>query len=421
METEIKKISEFIDKSVTPFHAVKNSLKEFKNAGFKILNPKEKWDLKRGEKYAINFDSAIIAFVTGEKNEFRIAASHTDSPSIVVKPNPIIREKNYIKLNSEIYGGSILNTWLDRPLSLAGKVVTDKGAGEVEETLVDFDRPIAVIPNLAIHQNREINKGLELNKQKDMLPVISLSDGKFQDLNMETILHNEFGFETENILSYELFFYPYQKCTVVGLNNEFISGSRFDNLAMLYACTMGMTCASHKAISVAVGFNNEEVGSMSYTGADSNVLLGVLKRIAHALEMDTEDFEVALNNSFMVSCDMAHAVHPNIPEKTDITNIPLLNKGLAIKINSLKKYTSDAYSVGVFTSICKNKNIPYQFFVNRSDLPGGSTIGPISASHISVPSIDIGTPMLAMHSSTELMGVKDTTYVKDAIKAFYEY
>ena len=424
-----KNLIDFIYESPSAFHAVKSTKKILNRKGFMELSEGERWQLQKGGKYfVIKNDSAIIAFIVGSgiiaKKGFKIIGAHTDSPSFRIKPCPeITAEKNYIKLNTEVYGGPILNTWLDRPLSLAGRVtVKGKNLLYPEAALVNIKKPILIIPNLAIHMNRSINKGVELNKQTDVLPLLGLINDTLEKDNLliKTIAE-EFKVEPEEILDFDLFLYEYDKGNIMGLNNEFISSSRLDDLEMVHA---GVTALGNsdvtEATNVLACFDNEEVGSSTKQGADSEFLANTLERIVISFGGDREDYFRALYKSFMISADAAHAVHPNRGDKSDPTNRPIINKGPVIKISSNQKYTSDSNSIAVYEAICKNANVPVQKFVNRSDEPGGSTIGPISSTHVGIRTVDMGTPLLAMHSVRELCGVQDHTYVEKSFEEFYK-
>lgn len=418
---------DFIYESPTSFHAVFEMEKVLKENGFKELRETDSWKLQIDGKYYIKKNhSALVAFkINSEKIEdegFKIVASHTDAPGIKIKPSPEMKEANYLKLNCEIYGGPILNTWLDRPLSLAGRVIfkTDDPMDPSEE-LVNIRRPIMLIPNLAIHMNRKINEGVELNKQKDMLPIMGIleENSDLKNLLKEIIVEEIIG-DKDDILDFELFLYEYDKGRLVGINEEFISAGKLDNLAMVHSSLYGFLEAEKgSGISVLAAFDNEEVGSMTKQGADSPFLANVLERISISIKKKREEYLRAIGNSFIISADQAHGVHPNSPEKTDPTNKPYLNKGPVIKISANQSYTSDAKSTAVFQAICEKASVPYQKFVNRSDERGGSTIGPISSSHLPINSVDVGNPILGMHSIRETGGVNDHYDMKEAIKVFY--
>ncbi|ACA56125.1 M18 family aminopeptidase [Clostridium botulinum] len=418
---------DFIYDSPSPYHVVHNLKNVLTKGGFTEIKESEAWKLKKGGKYFTTKNhSAIIAFFIGEDeietSGFRIVASHTDSPTFKVKPAPeIFAEGNYIKLNTEVYGGPILNTWMDRPLSLAGRVVL-KGKNPLKPKikLINIKRPILIIPNLAIHMNRNVNKGVELNKQKDMLPIISMVKDKLEKENyLANIICKELDVNIDEILDFELFLYEFEKGCLIGDKNEFISIGKLDDLSMVHASLKALlSSTNNKSTKVMVCFDNEEVGSATKQGADSPFLSQTLERITLCLNKNKEEYFRTLSKSFMISCDSAHAIHPNVGEKSDPTNKVIMNNGPVIKISASQSYTSDAYSSSVYEEICHRGKVPVQKFVNRSDERGGSTIGPISGTHISIPSVDIGTALLAMHSIRELGGVEDQVY---AIKSFVEF
>lgn len=421
------KLIEFIYESPTAFHAVENVKNILKEKGFQELREEEQWELEKGSKYFITKNgSALIAFTIGngklQENGFKIIGAHTDSPTFRVKPSPeMISENSYIKLNTEVYGGPILNTWLDRPLSLAGRVVLKSDNVLFPEIrLVNIKRPIMIIPNLAIHMNRKVNEGIELNKQVDTLPILGLINEKFEKDNyLVKVIAEELQIESKDILDFDLFLYEYDKGSIIGINEEFISSSRLDDLEAVHAGVNALVnTETSEGTNVLVCFDNEEVGSATKQGADSQMLSDMLERIVLALEGDREDFFRALSKSFIISADAAHAVHPNKGEKSDPTNKPLINKGPAIKISASQSYTSDGCSTSVFMTLCEKAGVPAQKFVNRSDERGGSTIGPISSTHLNISSVDIGIPMLAMHSIRELCGVKDHYYVAKVFEEF---
>ncbi|WP_027625797.1 M18 family aminopeptidase [Clostridium lundense] len=431
MKEKLKLAEELIDfiyDSPTAFHAVETVEKVLSNCGFKELKESDKWNLtKKGKYYTKKNNSAIVAFVMGNdsvvENGFKIIGSHTDSPTFRIKPNPhIICEGGYLKLNTEVYGGPILNTWLDRPLAIAGRVVLkSENIMNPEERLININKPLLVIPNLAIHMNREVNKGVELNPQKHTLPLMGIVNETMEKNNyLLNILGKELEVNTEDIIDFDLFLYEYEKGCIMGMNNEFISSSRLDDLAMVHASLKALVqCKATKGTNVLVAFDNEEVGSSTKQGADSIMLSSILERIVEKEESGKEAYFRALSKSFIISSDLAHAVHPNSPEKADPVNRPMINKGPVIKISARQSYTSDSFSSAIYEQICKKANVPMQRFVNRSDERGGSTIGPISSTHINIPSVDIGTAVLGMHSIRELGGVDDHFYITESFKEFY--
>ena len=427
MKKFAKNFLDFSYKSPAAFFTVKNAQELLDKKGFKSLKENEKWEIKNNEKYYVTInDSGLFAFEIGDKKasetSFRIVGSHTDSPGIRIKPNPEIVDNGFLKLNIEIYGGPILNTWLDRPLALAGRVYT-KGENSFKPklNLLNINKPLMIIPNLAIHQNREVNKGVELNKQIDMLPTLALVKDGFEKKNyLIKLLAEELGVEATEILDFELYLYEFEKGSFVGFNEELLSASRIDNLASVYGSIMGLLeSKAFGGIKVVAAFDNEEIGSETRQGADSNTLAHILERVVYALGGTREDFLRSLTESFMFSADGAHAIHPNKPGTTDPTNVPKVNGGATIKFSANFKYTTDALSSSIIKDLAEKNGIKYQVFVNRSDLVGGSTIGPASSKYLPIPSIDLGIPMLSMHSIRELCGVEDLENIKDLIKAFY--
>jgi len=431
MEKELEYAEELIDfiyKSPSPFHAVATIKNMLKDNGFIELSEEDRWEVQKNGKYFVTRnDSALVAFVVGTgviaKNGFKIIGAHTDSPTFRIKPNPeIVSEGSYLKLNTEVYGGPILNTWLDRPLSIAGRVTLKGNSILCPKTeLVNINKPILIIPNLAIHMNRNVNKGVELNKQVDMLPVLGLINESLQKENyLVKTVAQELNVDADDIIDFDLVLYEYNKGCIMGLNNEFVSSGRLDDLEMVHAGLSALTNSNvSEMTNVLVCFDNEEIGSSTKQGADSQFLSDILERIVLSFGGDREDFFRSLNKSFIISSDSAHAVHPNKGEKADPTNRPHMNEGPVIKVNANQKYTSDSSSIVVYAEICKKAEVPFQKFVNRSDEAGGSTIGPISSTHLALKSVDIGTALLAMHSVRELCGVKDHFYVEKSFEEFY--
>ncbi|AKN32808.1 aminopeptidase [Clostridium carboxidivorans P7] len=431
MNEELKKSQELIDfiyESPTAFHVVHNLKKLLSNYGFIELKEEDSWNLKKGGKYFVQKNnSALTAFVVGkgelEKDGFKIIGAHTDSPGFKIKPNADIEvEGEYVKLNTEVYGGPIINTWLDRPLSLAGRVtIKSKNPFYPEERLLNIKKPILIIPNLAIHMNRNINSGIELNRQKDILPLLSMVNEKFEkEKYLIRVISQELGVKEEDILDFDLFLYDTEKGCVMGLNDEFISSARLDDLIMVHSGIKALVNTEvGDSTNIMVCFDNEEVGSTTKQGADSPMLSIILERIALSLLKSKEDYYRALAKSFIISCDLGHALHPNYAEKSDPANRPIINKGPIIKSSASQSYTSDAVSSAVYKNICSKAEVPVQVFVNRSDEKGGSTIGPISSSHVNINSVDMGLAILSMHSVRELAGVKDYIYATKSFEEFY--
>lgn len=424
-----KELIDFIYDSPTAFHAVDSAKAMLDKKGFTELKEENSWSLEAGGKYYVTKnDSALTAFVVGsgkvEEHGFKIIGAHTDSPCFRIKPAAEMTAENYyIKLDTETYGGPILNTWLDRPLSVAGRVML-KGEDPLNPItkLININKPILIIPNLAIHMNRNVNQGVELNKQKDMLPLMGLINETMEKGNyLISTIAKELDVEFKEILDFDLFLYEYEKGTIMGLNDEFISSPRLDDLAMVHA---GITAIAEESASnstnVMVCFDNEEVGSTSKQGADSQLLSNLLERIVLSMGGDRQCFFRAIAKSFMISADLAHAVHPNVGEKHDPQSRPVINKGPVIKLSANMRYTTDSNSAAVYASICKQAEVPVQYFVNKSDEVGGSTIGPISSSHLDMRCVDMGTPVLAMHSVRELGGVMDHTYVTKSFVEFFK-
>ena len=423
-----QELIDFIYGAPSAFHGalvVKNLLE--KN-GFTELKEEEKWTLEAEKAYYVTRnDSAIIAFRTGKKCPcvagFKLIGAHTDSPGFRIKPRPeMVAEGAYLKLNTEVYGGPILSTWFDRPLGIAGRVAL-KGENPLRPVhrLVDINKPVVIIPNLAIHMNREVNKGVEINRQKDVLPLVTMvNDNLEKDNFLLKLIAEELQVDRDEIVDFDLFLYEYEKGTLVGHKEEFISASRLDDMAMVHAGIKALINAeASDGTQVMVCFDNEEIGSATKQGADSQLLSNILERIVLSLGGDREDYFRALSQSFMISADLAHAVHPNYGEKHDPTNRPVINKGPVIKLSANQRYTTDSDSSAVYELICRQAKVPVQKFVNKSDVVGGSTIGPISSTHLDIRSVDIGTPIFAMHSIRELGGVMDHYYILKTFEEFY--
>lgn len=415
----LKDLMNFLDSSVTMFHAINECEKVLKNSGYIYLPENEKWNIRAGKYYTKRNSSSLIAFdiVNGDYH-FQISAAHSDSPTFKLKDRPIIESNGYLKLNVEAYGGMIDTTWLDKPLTLAGRVMVDTSDG-IETRLLYIDKDLLIIPNVPIHFNREINKGFAFNNQVDMLPVFSA--GNLSEADFDKMLAKELGVKPEAILAKDLYLVNRQKATVIGYDNELISSGRLDDLECVYTSLLGFIEAmNNDHINVFAVFDNEEVGSVTKQGAMSTFLVSTLNRINKALGKSDEDYYRAIAKSMLISCDNAHAIHPNHPELFDVKNRPVLNKGITIKESANQKYTTDAFSRAILKTILDKNNIPYQTFANRSDIIGGSTLGNLSNTAVSMNAVDIGLPQLAMHSAYETAGAKDVEYAIEALRAFFE-
>ena len=415
----LKDLMDFLDSSVTMFHAINECEKVLQRSGFIYLPENGKWNINKGKYYTKRNSSSLIAFDIAEGDyHFQISAAHSDSPTFKLKDRPVIEANGYLKLNVEGYGGMINATWLDKPLTLAGRVMvnTDKG---IETRLLHIDRDLLIIPNVPIHFNREINKGFAFNNQVDMLPIFSA--GNLKEADFDNILAKELGIEAEAILAKDLYLVNRQKAAIIGFDNELISSGRLDDLECVYTSLRGFVEAENKNhINVFAVFDNEEVGSVTKQGAMSTFLASTLDRVNTALGKSKEEYYRAIAKSILISCDNAHAVHPNHPELFDVKNRPVLNQGIAIKESANQKYTTDAFSRAILKKILEKKNIPYQTFANRSDIAGGSTLGNLSNTVVSMNAVDIGLPQLAMHSAYETAGAKDVGYAFETLKAFFE-
>lgn len=416
----VKGLFDFIDTSPTCYHAIQNVKNRLEMAGFLELSEKANYELEAGKKYyVVRNDSSVIAFELPENTPegFRITASHSDSPCFKLKENAdSCLENTYVKFNVEKYGGMILSTWLDRPLSVAGRVVIKEGKKFVSK-LVNFDENLCVIPNLAIHLNREMNKGVEYNPQVDMQPIWS---GNKED-KIYHLIAEKLEIAPEEILGADLFVYNNQKACFIGNDNAFIGAPRLDDLECVYGTMEGFLESKNDSyIKMLCVFDHEEVGSCTRQGADSDFLETTLQRIAEAMKYEKQ-LPAMVADSMLISADNGHALHPNHPEKSDTTNRPVLNGGMVIKYHGNQQYTTDSYTGAIVKSICKEQEIPYQTYHNRADVPGGSTLGNISIAHCSVPSADVGLPQLAMHSAFETAGAKDIEMFKKFITGFYAF
>lgn len=412
MDNRILSLKNFLDGAFSTYHAIAALTAELEKAGYQPLNAAEDWTLLPGGKYFLTRNgTALMAFRVPQDapKGFLLTASHSDRPGFKVKENPELKNA-YIRLAVERYGGMLMSTWLDRPLSIAGRVLVETDNG-VETKLVNFDRDLLLIPNVAIHMNRQANDGYKWNPASDMIPLFGGKDaaGKFASLLEEAA--------GGKVLGHDLSLYIRQKATIWGLEEEFISSAALDDLACAWCCTQAfLNAQDSQQMPLLCVFDNEEVGSSSLQGADSDLLQVLIQRICKALKLDKAQM---LAQSFMLSADNAHAIHPNHPEFADPNNAPVVNQGVVLKFNANQRYCTDGVSAAIFRKICGKAEVPVQTYCNRADLAGGSTLGNISLTHVSVPSADIGLPQLAMHSSFETAGCKDVGYMIDALTAFY--
>lgn len=417
---------DFLSHGVSSAHVVMQSEAFLKENGFSQLSMQEGWNIKAAGKYYVNHhDTTLVAFTVGEeyskKDSIRIGAAHTDFPCLKIKPNPEISAAGYGEVNIEAYGGGIWNTWLDRPLSVAGRVaLKSENVFSPDIRKVDFERPLLTIPNLAIHMNREVNKGIELNKQTDLLPILtSIPKEQKENSFFLELLAEELKVKKEDILDYELTVYNAEQPAFVGAKEEFVSSPRLDNITSVYALLRGITEKQRKqGINLVALFDHEEIGSRTKQGAASFLLRDILYRILTVLN-GREDVQEIIYRSMFLSVDVAHALHPNQAGKMDLTNKPILNGGFCLKEAASQSYATDCEAVAIVQQICSRENIPYQKFVNRSDLPGGSTLGAIASSILPMMTVDLGVPLLAMHSARELMGRNDMESLIRCIKAYF--
>ncbi len=413
MNQQIRDLMDFLDASKSVYHAVAYLSALLDREGYTHLPEGDDWILEDGGKYYITRNhSTLIAFRIphGEPKGFMISASHSDRPSFKIKENGELESK-YIRLATERYGGMLMAPWMDRPLSVAGKVMVETPTG-VKTKLVDIDQDLMIIPNVAIHMNRKVNEGYAYNPATDTIPL--LGDRDVKGMFGKMIVDAAGG---GRILGHDLFLYLRQKASVWGIEQEFISSQALDDLQCAWGCTQGFLKAKESgAVPMLCIFDSEEVGSRSVSGADSTMLTGTMNRIGRYLDANLVRM---MSQSFMVSADNAHAIHPNHPELADQNNAPVMNGGIVVKFNASQRYTTDAVAAAVFRKVCSNANVPTQTYYNRPDIPGGSTLGYVSLTHVSVPTADIGLAQLAMHSCYETAGVYDSLYLEKAMTAFF--
>ena len=416
----VQELFDFIQQSPSCFHVIENVKKQLTEQGFEELCENKNWQIKEGGKYFVTRNlSSVIAFKVPTKNfkSFHIVASHSDSPTFKIKDHPeqVVKGK-YVQLNTERYGGMIYSTWFDRPLSIAGRALVKTETG-VATKLLNIDRDLLVIPNLAVHMDRTVNDGMKYNPQVNLLPLYgdAASKDTFNKLVAEAC-----GTAEENIISTDLFLYNRTAPTVWGAHNEYMSCAKLDDLECAFSSLKAFLKGENsQSVSVCAIFDNEEVGSSTKQGANSTFMYDILHRINENLGRTEEQYHTAVASSFMLSAENEHALHPNHPAISDPTNPVYLNEGIVIKHNANQKYTTDAVSSAIFQKMCEEKNVPYQHFVNRSDVAGGSTLGNIANTHVSLNTVDIGMAQLAMHSSYETAGVLDLDYMIAGMEAFY--
>ena len=423
---KIENLFGLVEKATSQFHTIEATKEQLVSKGFQELRLKKHWELEKGGKYFLDHHgSTIFAFAIGEKFEpedgFRIAASHGDFPGFRLKPNAEMEVNKYLQLNTETYGGAILSSWLDRPLSVAGRVVlrTDD-VFHPEVKLIDLKKPVLIIPNLAIHFNREMNKGVELRKQVEMLPVYGTTSEELTKGDFLAYVAEHLGVKASDILDYDLTIYNTDTADYVGLQDEFVSAPRLDNLSSTQALIDGITeGVREKGLNMMVVFDHEEIGSRSKQGACSTLMASVLEKIYISLGYSSMDYTNAIEDSLLMSVDVSHAYHPNYGAKYDITNKHVLNTGFAIKAASNQSYATDTEAIGIVQQICDHEGIAYQKFLKHSDSAGGGTLGAIASAMLPVRTVDIGVPLLAMHSSRETMGVKDYESLVEFMEAYY--
>lgn len=425
MKDSLKHLFDFLEHGVSPFHAVAWAKGVLEEAGFEELALRDNWKLEKGGKYyVIPFPSTLYAFTVGAgrgvEGDLRAAGAHTDTPVLKVKPDPDILKQGCLQLNTEVYGGPILNTWFDRPLSLAGRVAL-RGEGGVEARLVDIARPAVYLPNLAVHMNRGINEnGKPINNQKELLPLLMMTDRKDAHGAFRELLAEEIGARSEDILDWDLCLYNPEKPKIVGWKEEFVASPRLDDLDSCAAIIHALAAdGGRDGLNLACLFDNEEVGSRTKQGADSQMPMLVLAKIYRAFGMDLTEALSRAADGLMLSADVAHAYHPNYPEVQDITNFPVLGGGFVFKSAANQSYAWDALALAEAEDICVSNGIPFQRFAKRSDTKGGGTIGSIISSHLPMRTVDLGIGLLAMHSACEMQAAADQEGLEAFMRAFF--
>ena len=406
----------FLDASPTPFHAVRCMSELLAKSGFTELNESDNWTLKTGDKHFLSRNgSSIIAFTVGSTPlttaGLRMTGAHTDSPCLMVKPQPEIAAKGYLQLGVEVYGGALLNPWFDRDLSIAGRLVYRNKRQQLKQTLVDFKRPVAIIPSLAIHLDRKANSDRTVNAQTDLPPLLMMTD---KAESFRELLADEFLLDGEEVLDYEMCLYDTQGAAMLGINNELLASARLYNLLSCFVTTQALIQADATNTCLMVCNDHEEVGSVSAVGADGPFLEAVVARLT-----ESDERNAVIDKSLMISCDNAHAVHPNYPSTHDSLHSPRLNGGPVIKVNVKQRYATTSLTASLFRQLCADVDVPVQSFVSRSDTACGSTIGPITAARLGVATLDVGIPQLAMHSCREVTGSLDAARLTDVLAAFF--
>ena len=428
MNNYIESLLQFMDASVCNFLAVDTIKQMLSKNGYVEKRIEQPLQCQPGDKFFVTKnDSAIFAIKIGSRpiseTGFKIITAHSDSPRFRIKPNPeMLSGDRLVRLNTEVYGGPILYTWFDRPLSLAGRVILrGESALKPVTRLLKIDEPILMIPHLAIHFNRSVNEGNALSKQKDMLPILTrISESLSANGLLVNYIAKSLNVAVDDILDFDLFLYNTQPATLTGLNKEFVMSGRLDDLSMAHAAiTAIIEATDDDATCISAIFDNEETGSGTKQGAHSPVLSNLLRRIAECQGVNYDGFCQAVGRSFMISADNAHAFHPNYAEKYDPTNHPALGGGPVIKINANCKYMTDAHSAAIFKSLCNEAGAPCQYFVNHSDVAGGSTLGNIFTGQLDIEGVDVGNPLLAMHSACETGSTDDHINMIRAFKQFF--
>ncbi len=421
-----KQLCQFLGQASTAFHAVQSMSFSLAEAGFQQLEEGSSWSLQPGGKYYLARNaSSLVAFIYGSKfgpvEGLRMVGAHTDSPGLMVKPTPEKSRQGYFQLGVEVYGGALLNPWFDRDLSLAGRLSYETNEGQLASALIDYRKPVATVPSLAIHLDREANKNRKINPQTDILPILcQLDDGEspdFRALLQARLLHEHPQASVARVLDYELSFYDTQSPAIIGLKDEFIASARLDNLLSCFTGLQALLQSTGESSALLVCNDHEEVGSLSAAGAQGPLLSTVLKRLVNS----DEEYAALTDSSMMVSVDNAHAIHPNYADRHDDNHGPVLNRGPVIKVNANQRYASNSETSGFFRLLAGREGVPVQSFVVRSDMACGSTIGPITAGATGVRTLDVGVPTFGMHSIRELAGVADAWNLSRILQCYFNF